>query len=199
MDILVLDENLEVIDIVETFNSFIWTDRYNEYGDFELRISIDDRSVKALRIDRYLQNRDSDHLMIIDTLEIDSDAEDGTYLVVTGKSLESILGRRIVWGLKILEGNLQNGIKSLLNENVISPSNLDRKINNFVFEESTDPLITELSIKAQYTGDNLYDVIHTICENQNLGFKVTLNDSKQLFQFEVLYYDLIFGNILFFA
>lgn len=179
MDILVLDENLEVIDIVETFNSFIWTDRYNEYGDFELRISIDDRSVKALRIDRYLQNRDSDHLMIIDTLEIDSDAEDGTYLVVTGKSLESILGRRIVWGLKILEGNLQNGIKSLLNENVISPSNLDRKINNFVFEESTDPLITELSIKAQYTGDNLYDVIHTICENQNLGFKVTLNDSKQ--------------------
>jgi hypothetical protein len=179
VDIWVLDENLEVIDIVETFNSFIWTDRYNEYGDFELRISIDDRSVKALRIDRYLQNRDSDHLMIIDTLEIDSDAEDGTYLVVTGKSLESILGRRIVWGLKILEGNLQNGIKSLLNENVISPSNLDRKINNFVFEESTDPLITELSIKAQYTGDNLYDVIHTICENQNLGFKVTLNDSKQ--------------------
>lgn len=179
MDIWVLDENLEVIDIVETFNSFIWTDRYNEYGDFELRISIDDRSVKALRIDRYLQSRDSEHLMIIDTLEIDSDAEDGTYLVVTGKSLESILGRRIVWGLKILDGNLQNGIKALLNENVIAPSNPDRKISNFVFEESSDPIITELSIKAQYTGDNLYDVIHTICEEQNLGFKITLNDSKQ--------------------
>ena len=179
MDIWVLDENLEVIDIVETFNSFIWTDRYNEYGDFELRISIDDRSVKALRIDRYLQNRDSDHLMIIDTLEIESDAEDGTYLVVTGKSLESILGRRIVWGLKILDGNLQNGIKALMNENVIAPSNPDRKISNFVFEESSDPIITELSIKAQYTGDNLYDVIHTICEEQNLGFKITLNDSKQ--------------------
>lgn len=179
MDIWVLDENLEVIDIVETFNSFIWTDRYNEYGDFELRISIDDRSVKALRIDRYLQNRDSDHLMIIDTLEIESDAEDGTYLVVTGKSLESILGRRIVWGLKILDGNLQNEIKALMNENVIAPSNPDRKISNFVFEESSDPIITELSIKAQYTGDNLYDVIHTICEEQNLGFKITLNDSKQ--------------------
>lgn len=184
MDIWVLDENLEVIDIVETFNSFIWTDRYNEYGDFELRISIDDRSVKALRIDRYLQNRDSDHLMIIDTLEIDSDAEDGTYLVVTGKSLESILGRRIVWGLKVLDGNLQKGIKSLLDENIITPSNADRKINNFVFEESSDPIITELSIKAQYTGDNLYDVIHTICEEQNLGFKITLNDSKQ-FVFEL--------------
>lgn len=179
MDIWVLDENLEAVDIVETFNSFIWTDRYNEYGDFELRISIDDPAVKALRIDRYLQNRDSDHLMIIDTLEVDSDAEDGTYLVVTGKSLESILERRIVWGLAVLDGNLQNGIKTLLNSNIISPSNADRKISNFVFEETSDPIITELTIKAQYTGDNLYDIIRTICEEQSIGFKVTLNNSKQ--------------------
>jgi hypothetical protein len=117
--------------------------------------------------------------MIIDTLEVDSDAEDGTYLVVTGKSLESILERRIVWGLAVLEGNLQNGIKTLLNSNVISPSNADRKISNFVFEESSDPIITELTIKAQYTGDNLYDIIRTICEEQSIGFKVTLNNSKQ--------------------
>lgn len=179
MDIWVLDENLEAVDIVETFNSFIWTDRYNEYGDFELRISIDDPAVKALRIDRYLQNRDSDHLMIIDTLEVDTNAEDGRYLVVSGKSLESILERRIVWGLAVLDGNLQNGIKTLLNSNVISPSNADRKISNFVFEETSDPIITELTIKAQYTGDNLYDIIRTICEEQSIGFKVTLNNSKQ--------------------
>ena len=53
MNVWVLDENLEAIDIVEAFSSFIWTDRYNEYGDFELRISVDDPSAKALRIDRW--------------------------------------------------------------------------------------------------------------------------------------------------
>jgi hypothetical protein len=179
VDIWVLDENLEAIDIVETFSSFIWTDRYNEYGDFELRISADDPSAKALRIDRYLQNRDSDHVMIIETIEVDADAEEGRYLIVSGRSLESILERRIVWGLKVLDGNFQTGIKTLINENIISPSNSARKISNFVFEDSSDSAITELSLRAQYTGDNLYDIIHTICEEQGLGFQVTLTDSKQ--------------------
>ena len=30
----VLDKTLEANDIVDTFNSLIWTDRYDEYGDF---------------------------------------------------------------------------------------------------------------------------------------------------------------------
>lgn len=105
-------------------------------------------------------------------------------VTVTGRSLESILDRRIVWGQKLLSGNLQNGIKTLLNENVISPSDSNRKIPNFIFKESTDPAITKLKLEAQYTGDNLYDVIQKICEEQGIGFKITLNDEKQ-FVFEL--------------
>ena len=87
-------------------------------------------------------------------------------------------------GMKLLSGNLQNGIKTLLNENVISPSDSNRKISNFIFKESTDSAITKLKLEAQYTGDNLYDVIQKICEEQGIGFKITLNDEKQ-FVFEL--------------
>lgn len=179
MNLFVLDTNLEATSIVDVYKSLIWTDRYNRYGDFELYIPMSNDSVKELKIDCYLQNMDSDHVMIIETLKIDSSSEDGNYLTVTGKSLESILQRRIVWGLKTLSGNLQNGIRDLLNENIISPSNEKRKIPNFIFEESTDPAITDLTIEAQYTGDNLYDVVNKICTDRNIGFKVTLNDKKQ--------------------
>ena len=117
--------------------------------------------------------------MIIEKLRITSDAEDGNHITVTGRSLESILDRRIVWGQKTISGNLQNGIRTLLNENVISPSDSSRKISNFIFEASTDPAITSLKIDAQYTGDNLYDVISKICSERSIGFKVTLNDNKQ--------------------
>lgn len=117
--------------------------------------------------------------MIIEKIQITSDVEDGNHVTVTGRSLESILDRRIVWGQKTISGNLQNGIKTLLNENVISPSDSNRKIPNFIFEESTDSAITELKIEAQYTGDNLYDVIQKVCEERGIGFKVTLNDNKQ--------------------
>ena len=117
--------------------------------------------------------------MIIEDLAVDSDTEDGDHLIVTGRSLESILERRIIWGQKVLTGNLQDAIETLLNESIISPSITERKIDNFIFEPSTDPRVTELTIDAQFTGDDLYVVIKKLCQSNNLGFKIVLNDNNQ--------------------
>lgn len=179
MDVIILNTDLDAISIVDAYESFIWTDRYQGYGDFELYTSIRDGILNELRQDYYLQNRNSDHVMIIEKIQITSDVEVGNHVTVTGRSLESILDRRIVWKQTRISGNLQNGIHTLLNENVISPSDSNRKISNFIFEASTDPAITALKIEAQYTGDNLYDVIQKICEEQKIGFKITLNGQKQ--------------------
>lgn len=179
MDITVLNTNLDAISIVDVYESFIWTDRYYEYGDFELFTSMTDSILDYIKQDYYLQNRESEHVMIIEMIRINSDSENGNHITVTGRSLESILDRRIVWGQKTITGNLQNGIRTLLNENIISPADSTRKIANFIFEASTDPAITSLKIDAQYTGDNLYDVINKICSERSIGFKVTLNDNKQ--------------------
>lgn len=179
MDLIVLNKNLDDISLVDTYESFIWTDRYYSYGDFELYTAISENILNYIKQDYYLKSRDSEHVMIIEKILISSDVENGNRITVSGRSLESILDRRIIWGQKTLSGNLQNGIKTLLNECVISPSDNNRKIPNFIFEESTDPAITGLTIDAQYTGDTLYDVIQKICEERNIGFKVTLNDHKQ--------------------
>ncbi len=182
MDLTVLNTNLDDVALVDTYESFIWTDRYYSCGDFEFYTTISDGILDYIKQDYYLQNRDSEHTMIIEKLLIDSDMENGNHITVSGRSLESILDRRIIWGQKTLSGNLQNGIKTLLNECVISPSDNNRKISNFVFEESTDPAITGLAIDAQYTGDNLYDVIRKICEEKSIGFKVTLNNKQFVFK-----------------
>jgi len=179
MELIVLNTTLDAISMVDTYESFIWTDRYYAYGDFELYTVMKEDALKYIKQDYYLQNRESEHVMIIEKILISSDVENGNHITVTGRSLESILDRRIIWGQKILSGNLQNGIKNLLDECIISPTDNNRKIENFIFEASTDPSITGLTIDAQYTGDNLYDVIQKICEERNIGFKITLNDNKQ--------------------
>ena len=184
MDILVLDTNFNAVDIIDTYESFIWTDRYNEYGDFELYIAANSEHMSKLQKGYYLWNSNSEHVMIIDTKEIDSDIENGNKMIISGSSLESILNRRIIWGQTIISGNLQDGIKYLLEKNVINPSIAERKINNFVFKESTDATITNLKIQAQFTGDNLYDAIRSICNEYQIGFKITLNDNNQ-FVFEL--------------
>lgn len=179
MDLLVLDTDLNPIDIVDTYESLLWADRYDECGDFELYTSIEEDILFTLKQDRYLQTQTSEHAMIIENIFIDTDAEEGSHIRITGRSLESILMRRIIWGRKTISGNLQNGIKSLLEDCIISPTDPNRRIDNFIFEESTDPAITGLTIEAQYTGDELYEVIHNICVECGLGFKVFINDNKQ--------------------
>ena len=184
MDLLVLDTNLDAVSVVDVYESFIWTERYYEYGDFELYTAMRDGVLDNLKKDYYIWKRGTDRAMIVEDIRINSDIELGNHITVTGRSLESILERRVIWGLLTLSGNFQEAIKTLLTECIISPSKEERKISNFIFKESTDPLITELTIEAQYTGDNLYEVVKKLCEERNIGFKVTLNNDKQ-FVFEL--------------
>ena len=179
MDVLVLNTNFESVALIDTFKSLIWTDRYNSYGDFELYVPVDVNFLGYLQKDYYLWLKESEHCMIIESISIESDSEEGDQLVVTGRSLESILDRRVVWGLKEINGNLQDGVKTLLEEAIISPTDADRKIDNFIFEASTDTKVTELTIDTQYMGEDLYSVVKSLCETNNIGFKIVLNDSNQ--------------------
>lgn len=180
MEILVLNSNFEAVTILETFESLIWTDRYRGYGDFEIYTPLNLNALTYLQVDYYLWTEESEHVMIIEEVQINSDPENGSNILVTGRSLESILDRRIVWNQTVLNGNLQQEIQRLLNENVISPTITERKIDNFIFEASDDPYIASLEIQAQYKGDNLYDVIYDICDLYSLGFKITLTDDNKL-------------------
>lgn len=179
MDLFVLDTNLDQVGVLDTYKSLIWTERYNEYGDFEITSPVTSDILANLKQDYYLEHRDTDRTMIIEKILINTDVEDGNTLTITGRSLESMLLRRIVWGQRTIKGNLQNGIETLLNENVISPSKPERKISNFVFQASTDPQITSLEIDAQYTGDVLYDIISGLCAERGIGFKILRNEQNQ--------------------
>lgn len=178
MELLVLNTDYESIAVIDTYESFIWTDRYNSYGDFEIIFAMDESFLRYLKEDNYFWLKDSEHTMIIEDIRIDADTEDGNRLIVTGRSLESILERRIIWGQKVFTGNLQTAIQTMLNECIISPSIEDRKISNFRFAESADPKITSLTIDNQYTGDDLYTVIKGLCEENNIGFKIVLTDDN---------------------
>lgn len=186
MELLVLDTNLVAVDVMDRYDSLIWTDRYDQYGDFELQIPMSLGLLYVLQQNFYIYSVQSNHIMIIEKLEIDSDIEDGNKLLVSGRSLESILDRRIIWGQKTYSGNLQDAIESMINDAFINPpaSLADRKISNFIFKKSADERITKLTIDAQYSGDNLYDVIYNLCNDNGIGYRITLNDEDK-FVFEL--------------
>ena len=179
MSIVVLDTDLVPVGVVDTHESFIWTERYYAYGDFEIYMPATREALDLLQVDRYISIPTSNRLMIVESRHIVADVESGDYLTVAGRSLESILTRRVIWDEVSFAGNLQDAIQTLLNQNIISPTLGDRRIPNFVFQASTDPRITCLAINAKYCGDSLYTIITEICDNYKIGFKIELNSSNQ--------------------
>ena len=181
----ILDTEFKSVMLVDLFESTIWTDRYREEGDFEIFLFPSNEIITNAKDDYYLYNPSSEHMMIIENQEITTDVEEGARFIVTGHSLESILKRRIVWTQTTISGSLQNGIKKLIDENIINPEVKERKISNFVFKESIDPAITKLKHEQQYTGDVLYDVIKKLCELYDIGFKIIYNFDTGNFEFSL--------------
>lgn len=179
MEILVLDEAFEAVSVLDVYESLIWTDRFFECGDFEIYTPAKQSLVDGLKEGYYLWTSSSDHVMIIEDRKISCGVTDGNYFTVTGRSLESILDRRIVWNKTTLDGAVEGQIKKLLDQNIISPTDTNRKISNFIFEESGDPFIATLTVQAQFTGDNLYEVVKSICESLDIGFRIRLTDDNE--------------------
>lgn len=186
----VLDKEYKPFMVLEDYESAIWTERYWECGDFEITMYATDYSFMNLKTDMLVVNPESDRVMIIEKIEIETDVENGNKIKLSGRSLESILDRRVVWGKKNFIASdstdtdpkgvpVVDVLTELINENIISPTNASRKIENFVFEKPTDKLITDTLIIAQYIGDSLYDVIVSICKEMEMGFKIKLNSNNQ--------------------
>ena len=188
MDIYVLDKDFNAIELIDTYTSIIWTTRYYDFGDFELYLPVTNRLIEVLQRDYYLV-RDKDilqengkityqNVMVIEDIEITTSVEDDNYLLVTGRDLKTILKRRIIWQQTNLSGKVELGIRQLIIENIINPTISARKISNFALGEIVG--LTD-TISAQYTGDELEEVISTLCKTYNYGHDIKIVNNTFVF------------------
>ena len=184
MNLYVYNTSFRVISIVDKYSSLIWSDRYDDVGDFELTLPYESKYKSVFVKDYYCSIDYSDRWAVIEKVQIDSDEENNATMIVTGRHIESLLSRRIILGKTTFgddkkEVSLQDSIKSLLTKNIISPSDSNRKISNFIFSASTSKAITDLTISETFNGENLLDAISGICKDKHIGFKVVMNASNQ--------------------
>ena len=182
MILYIMNTSLEMVKVIDTTSSVIWTRRYFEAGDFEIYMKADSEILEYLKPDNFVKRFDSDMVGIIERVEVNTDPEDGDYITVTGRDLKSLLTRRIVWSQTSVSGTVKECVEKLINENVISPTLESRAIENFIL--GTYETGTELSMSAQYTGDILYNVIVDICKSCGYGWNVRLDENNQ-FVFEM--------------
>lgn len=127
--VYVRDKNSrEVIKVEEKFSSLVWTERYQEAGDFVLDIPLNEANFDVYTRGNYVQLDESDDIMVIESLNID-DQMDDKVLEVSGRSMSCILERRIN-ASRILDnyaqsikyqGTIASVVGSIINDEIITP------------------------------------------------------------------------------
>lgn len=179
MELYILDPSFNPLDVIDSYSSLIWATRYYTAGDFELYLPASNKMMSLLKEDYFIKRPDKKQLMQIKRVQLETDAENGDFLIVSGVSTKKIVHQRIVWNQTNLSGKAEESIHRIINENVINPVTTQRKIPNFILgglKGYTDTLT------MQVTGDYVDTVVETICKQFKWGWDILFENGKLVFE-----------------
>lgn len=202
MEVYTLDPLLRREQVIDRFESLIWTERYKGYGDFELDIfsTLDSRNL--LKAGTLLAMNESHRVMTVETVEDGTDNEGRRMLSVKGRSLEAVLLDRVAkeslsdltvspkWTITDTPAAIARKIfHDICVTGVLDPLDRIPFINEGTFTpddtvaEPIDPITVELEPMT------VYDAISQICDIWNLGFRLL-----RQFDTSKLWFDIYSGS-----
>lgn len=173
---IIMNTSFQKIGLIDDYISFIWCTRYYATGDFELVVNIDMDNAVLLQKDFYIMRESDVNVGVIENVQITRDVDDNEQMIVSGRFLSSILGRRIIEKQTQLNSTVSAGIHALITNEAIAPVNEARRIPNLLYSFYSNPA----RLQAQYTGDNLLETIEKLCETYHIGQRITLNENDEM-------------------
>lgn len=179
MEIKIYDKSLKKIKMLDKFSYFTASQAYNEVGNFELRCPVD--LFQWLKNGNYLMHsNDFQHAYIVEYVEKDTDEEGVGYLLVKGRSIDSIFDRRVCIGKRIFQTvEPAQIISQLITDNVISPADAARKIGDVEIKNLVNADEGGTDYSCDYS--NLLNDIVTLAQNAYIGFNTYILDGKIIF------------------
>lgn len=150
--------------VCDTFSSLLWDVEFYQCGSFEVYISASPRNIDIFQTGRIVaRDDDKEHFGLIESLEIQTDAEDGDYLIVRGRFLMCLLERRIIYPIISITDEtsysdiVHTAVKqnAMENESRIIPGLRMGAVQGDCWNKQT---------KLQVSYDNLMEWIYKICE-----------------------------------
>lgn len=178
MNLWILDQNFTQIGVIDDYKSLIWSKRYTELGDCEIYISANERTIGLLQEGNYIVRDDDDMICQIKAIELDTNTEQGDFLIISGVDCRDILNQRIIMDQVTCNGRVEEFIRRLINMNAINPSIPYRTISNLIL--GADNGFTE-TMEGQAAFEQLFDKIKELCTTYNYGSKMTFNGADFIF------------------
>lgn len=188
---------------ITDYISFIWTDRYNTCGDFELEVPFTAQNNAFYKADQLVRCNLSSNTMIIETIKISVSAENGERMLLTGRDYSSVLDRRVVAFTQIYDNNFfpgkgkfmaafgeifsscfGSGRIQALTTSTPDPNRKDykdamiydrRRIMSMSVSKGNDPYghINDANINIDATGKTVLELLEEHCQAKDFGFKTS--------------------------
>jgi hypothetical protein len=199
MELYTLDSLLRTVEVVDQYESLIWTERFSSAGDFELVVPSTPSFRSLLQPGTWMAMNESLRCMKVETLEDGRDEEGRRSLKVSGPSIElPVLDDRVAFSVK---GNLVTTPKWVITD---TPAAVARKVFHdicvtgildvddivpfitavAVLPDDTIPEPTDI-ITVEIEPSTVYAIIKQICETYDLGFRLLRNYNLSQLAFDI--------------
>ena len=164
--------------ICDSFSSLLWDIEYYQCGSFEVYIAANPRNIEIFQTGKIVgRDDDKEHFGIIESVKIETDAENGDYLTVSGRFLMCLLERRIIYPTfsTTVDKPYSEIVQDVVSQNAMS-NDIRRIIGLSLGSVSGD--CWEQKAKLQVSYANLMEWIYTICEKIGGTANIRLHDEK---------------------
>lgn len=183
MELYILDKSFKTVAVIDQYSSLIWTRRYWDVGDFEIYLPADSSLLEYLQIGYYVFREECECVMMIEHIEIKTDAENGNYFTISGRSAENILSYRVIanaGGFGTDRPSAMCHFLIYLEAKGMDAKYADREIDiikNVGLLDGED----DLTIWNTFRYQNLLDTVFSLCKQYGFSFKFVLTDEKDGF------------------
>lgn len=198
MELATINSSGHITDIVDNYNSLIWTQRYYEAGDFELVAPVTQKTssiVPGSKLIRLGLLDAQQSIMIAQSVTRTEDLEEGPKLTITGRDLKDVLRQRVLYYSRLIEDEQTTEkfytiINDLVTRNLSSSADeTARQISGLTVKNYTsgDPIF-DIVVDAFSIGKgaNLYETVLDYCLLKSVGFDVLASSSDfNVWQFKL--------------
>lgn len=198
MELYILDSALRRDQVVDRFSSLIWTERFDRWGDFELKIHSTLENRNRFPVGTRIVVNESYEVMTVESIEDGKDDEGRAVLTIKGRTLEKILEDRLARGSM---DDLTTEPKWVITD---TPAEIARKIfhdicvTGILDPADVIPGVVESSIFPADTIDepadpitfeidpmSVYSALSQLCEAYDMGFRMVRNPETLAIHFDV--------------
>lgn len=186
MDLSFYDRNIQLIEVLDVYQSALWIEKFRGEGTLELKTELSKDLLDLVSAATWIGMPHSSNLMEINKSAGESHVEKGDILTIKGVTLESILSKRIVFAPVNFSGTVDAVVRSLINNNFVAPTEAARKVSELSMPAhfSSKKSLTN-TVKTSRKRLPVQDILEDFIWSAQIGYSIRMNASRTGFVFDL--------------